>query len=137
MSTHTEANSIFTHMEKINPEKYIELAAKVQQEAKEAAIALLRDKVKGHCIDPDFSTFNGRDDDPAGYWLFCFEGNDEHIQLHAYGLNEEGELCFKAWYPNSDAEYKDGQWCEFESHFISDKYHLVYEIIADHVLGNI
>ena len=46
-------------MEKINPEKYIELAAKVQQEAKEAAIALLRDKVEGHCIDPDFSTLTG------------------------------------------------------------------------------
>ena len=41
-------------MEKINPEKYIELAAKVQQEAKEAAIALLREKVEGHCIDPDY-----------------------------------------------------------------------------------
>lgn len=117
-------------MDKINPEKFIDLAAKVQQEAKEAAIALLRDKVEGHCIDPDYKANN-----TSEYWLFCFEGNDEKIQLHAYGLNEEGELCFKAWYPDSDAEYKDGQWCEFESHFISDKYHLVYEIIADHILG--
>lgn len=50
---------ILAHMEKINPQKYIDLAAKVQQEAKEAAIALLRDKVEGHCIDPDFSTFTG------------------------------------------------------------------------------
>lgn len=57
-------------MEKINPEKFIELAAKVQQEAKEAAIALLRDKVEGHCIDPDYHNNN-----TCEYWLYCFDGN--------------------------------------------------------------
>lgn len=119
-------------MEKINPEKYIDLAAKVQQEAKEAAIALLRDKVEGHCIEPDAEACN-----TCQYWLCCFDGDEVNIQLHAYGLNEKGELCFKAWYSESDEDYEDGQWCEFESHYISDKYHLVYEIIADHVLGNI
>ena len=88
--------------------------------------------MEGHCIDPDYHLY-----DTQQYWLFCYDGDDERIQLHAYGLNEKGELCFKAWYAYSDDDYNDGQWCEFESHFISDKYHLVYEIIADHILGNI
>ena len=119
-------------MNNINPERFIELAEKVQKEAKEAAIALLRDKVEGHCIDSDYHLY-----DTQQYWLFCYDGDDEKIQLHAYGLNEKGELCFKAWYADGDDDYNDGEWCEFDSHFISDKYHLVYEIIADHILGNI
>ena len=59
-------------MNDLNPSRFIELAEKVQKEAKEAAIALLRDKVEGHCIDPDYHLY-----DTQQYWLFCYDGDDE------------------------------------------------------------
>ena len=37
-------------MERINPQKYVELQEKLQQEAKADAIALLRNKVENHAI---------------------------------------------------------------------------------------
>ena len=40
-------------MNDLNPSRFIELAEKVQQDAKAAAIALLRDKVENHVIDSD------------------------------------------------------------------------------------
>jgi hypothetical protein len=110
-----------------DPEEYIKLAQEVQQKAKEATISLLRNYVEGQQIDSE------KLDHPEYYWLFVRNGDWDTIQLYAYGLNEEGELCFKANYPNSCEYYRDGEWCSFEEHFVREQYHYVYEIVLDHV----
>lgn len=116
-------------MNDLNPSRFIELAEKVQQDAKAAAIALLRDKVENHVIDSDLIENADGDD----YWLYAFDGDDIQIEIYAYGLNELGQLCFKAR-DICGNDYEDGEWCEFEHYYISDKFHLVYEIIAKHVM---
>lgn len=116
---------------KLNPQEYVELANKVQQEAKEASIALLRDHVETHVIDSDLIE-NAEGDD---YWLYAFDGDDTQIEIYAYGVSETGDLCFKARYFISGNDYNDGEWCSFEEYDILDKYHLVYEIIAKHILA--
>lgn len=118
-------------MNDLNPSRFIELAEKVQQDAKAAAIALLRDKVENHVIDSDLIENADGDD----YWLYAFDGDDIQIEIYAYGLNELGQLCFKARDYISGNDYEDGEWCEFDQYSISDKFHLVYEIIAKHVIA--
>lgn len=118
-------------MNNLNPTRFIELAEKVQQDAKAAAIALLRDKVENHVIDSDLIENADGDD----YWLYAFDGDDTQIEIYAYGLNKSGQLCFKARDYISGGDYEDGEWCEFEHYSISDKFHLVYKIIAKHVIA--
>lgn len=120
-------------MKNLNPKQFIELAYKVQQDAKAAAVALLREKVEGHVIDSELIENADGDD----YWLYAFDGEDTQIEIYAYGLNEQGQLCFKARYYISGNDYEDGEWCEFEHYSISDKFHLVYEIIAKHVIASV
>ena len=110
-----------------DPKKYIKLAQDVQQKAKEATISLLRNYVDGQKIDSEEL------DNPEDYWLFVRNGDDDIIQLYAYGLNEEGELCFKANYPNSCDYYRDGEWSSFDEHFVREQFHYVYEIVLNHV----
>ena len=116
-------------MEDLHPEKYMELHKKLLQEAKSESIRLLRDYADNHIVMSDEPEYADED------WLFARDGDDVPIQLYAYGLNEKGELCFKAWYENSDKDYEDGNWCEFEKYFITDLYCEVYAIIAEHILA--
>ena len=109
-----------------DPQKYIKLAQEVQQKAKEATISLLRNYVNGQMIDSEEL------DNPDDYWLFVRNGDWDTIQLYAYGLNDDGELCFKAYYLNA-GYYRDGEWCSFEEHFVREQYHYVYEIVLNHV----
>lgn len=120
-------------MNDLNPSRFIELAEKVQQDAKAAAIALLRDKVENHVIDSVII----EDADGDDYWLYAFDGDDTQIEIYAYGLNGSGQLCFKARNYISGNDYEDGEWCEFDQYSISDKFHLVYEIIAKHVIASV
>ena len=120
-------------MKDLDPEKFVKLAEKVQQEAKEAAIELLREKVENHVINSEL--IEGADGDD--YWLYAFDGDDTQIEIYAYGLNEQGQLCFKARYYTEGVDYKYGEWCDFDDCYIPDKYHLVYEIIAKHVLAQV
>ena len=85
-------------MEDLHPEKYMELHKKLLQEAKSESIRLLRDYADNHIVMSDEPGYADED------WLFARDGDDVPIQLYAYGLNEKGELCFKAWYENSDKD---------------------------------
>ena len=117
-------------MERINPQKYVELHEKLLQEAKDEAIALLRNKTDNHFVMSEEPEYACED------WLFTRDGDNRAIQLYAYGLNEKGELCFKAWYEASDDDFQDGEWCEFEENGIDNLYCEVYAIIAEHILAN-
>lgn len=118
-------------MNDLNPSRFIELVEKAQQDAKAAAIALLRDKVENHVIDSDLIENADGDD----YWLYAYDGDDTQIEIYAYGLNEQEQLCFKARYYIGGEDYEDGEWCDFDEYYISDKYHIVYKIIAKHILA--
>lgn len=119
--------------ENLNPKKYVELIDKLQEEAKAAAIALLRDHLNGQLvIDTD-------SDDPfdsdIDYTLFVHEDGDGYfLQLHAYGVNKDGDLCFKAWFANDDECYKKDKWCNCDEHYLNGYYHLIYETIARYIL---
>lgn len=118
-------------MERINPQKYVELQEKLQQEAKADAIALLRNKVENHAIviDDIYKQISVHD------WIVT-EASNIPIVLYAYGLNKYGKLCFKAFYQVSRNDYKEGEWCEFEENGINHLYCEVYEIIAEHIIAN-
>lgn len=118
-------------MVSINPQKYVELQEKLQQEAKAEATALLREKVENHAIVIDDIDKQISDDD----WIVT-KVNNIHIVLYAYGLNEMGKLCFKAFYQVSRMDYNDAEWCEFVENGLNNLYCKVYEIIAEHVIAN-
>ena len=86
-------------MERINPQKYVELQEKLQQEAKADAIALLRNKVENHAIviDDIYKQISDHD------WIVT-EISNIPIVLYAYGLNKYGKLCFKAFNPWSSCD---------------------------------
>lgn len=50
-------------------------------------------------------------------------------------FQREEQLCFKARYYIGGEDYEDGEWCDFDKNYISDKYHIVYMIIAKHILA--
>lgn len=112
-------------------QKFIDQANQVQQNAKTEIISLLREYVEGGQIVPTQPEY------ASDYWLFAWEGDWHHIQMYAYGLNDKDELCFKAWFAEGGDDYENGEWCEFEEHFITDQYHKVYEIVVDHILGEL
>jgi len=118
-------------MVSINPQKYVELQEKLQQEAKAETTALLREKVENHAIVIDDIDKQISDHD----WIVT-EVSNIPIVLYAYGLNKYGKLCFKAFYQVSRNDYKEGEWCEFEENGINNLYCKVYEIIAEHILAN-
>ena len=118
-------------MDIINSQKYVELQAKLQQEAKADAIAVLRNKVENHAIVIDDINKQISDHD----WIVT-EVSNIPIVLYAYGLNKFDKLCFKAFYQVSRNDYKEGDWCEFEENGINNLYCEVYEIIAEHVMAN-
>ena len=116
---------------KFDSQKFIDQANQVQQNAKAEIISLLREYVEGGQIVPTQPEY------ASDYWLFAWEGDWHHIQMYAYGLNDKDELCFKAWFAEGGDDYENGEWCEFEEHFITDQYHKVYEIVVDHILGEL
>lgn len=125
--------------ENLNPQKYVELIHKLQEEAKAAAIALLKDHLNGQLVIPSDSDSDWEDDpfdSNMDYTLpVHIAYNGYFLQLHAFGVNKDGDLCFKAWRPNDDTCYEKDKWCNCDEHHLNEYYHLIYDTIARYILN--
>lgn len=118
-------------MKDLNPKKYLELIDKLQQEAKAESIALLQDR-DNHFLD--FEDIEPEDYDSCWIIPYNEKGTRRDLLMYAYGLNEKGQLCFKAEYRGLGFYYEEGKWCDFEEKGFSNLYCKVYEIIANYIL---
>lgn len=108
--------------QELNPQKYVDQINEIKEQAKKAAIELLKNNPNGRYI------YEGEDDVFAEESFFdTATGDDEVINIIAVGLDANDHLIFKA----SDSygnDYEDGEWFEFDQ-FITP-YAEVYKFVA-------
>ena len=102
----------------LNPKQYTDAIAKLQEEAFQAATALLKEKGEKCYIanSEEYATFSGEEDDYGTQSIF------------GVGLNEDGELCAAI----GRDQYQPEEWTD-AAELWPKSYPIIYEIVASNI----
>lgn len=102
----------------LNPKQYTDAIAKLQEEALQAATALLKEKGEKCYIanSKEYAIFSGEEDDNVTQ------------SIYGVGLNEDGELCAAI----GRAQYEPEEWTD-ASELWPKSYPIIYDIVASNI----
>ena len=114
----------------MDSEKYLKQIEAIEQMAKEECIQILKNNPNGRYIE--FDAYNSDEENDA----FCdskfptINGDDEIIFICAVGLDENGQLIYKA--EIGDYPYNDDEWFE-KDEYTDMPYAEVYRFVVDNL----